>query len=336
MGKKLKVLMTLDCQINRPKGYDYAEEMSGEEFKGYDEVHKALKKNGHEVGLLGLHKDLRPLIDEIEENRPDIVFNLADVFNSKARLDKNIAWVLEMLGVPYTGATPEELLICNNKALSKQILSFHRIKIPHFYTFYRTRKIRRPKKVKLPLIIKPLCEEASRGISQASVVDSDKALKERVEFIHQKMGMDAIGEEYVEGREFYVSLMGHRRIRSFPIREMKFGQVPEDESRIATYKGKWDDNYRKKWGIKNVFAGRLPEGWEGKIIDICKRAHRSLNLKCYTRVDVRVTNEGQIYVIEVNANPNLEREDEFANSADKAGVPFESLVQKIINLALGN
>ena len=336
MGKKLKVLMVFDCQMTRPADHDYTEDLKEEAFKGYGEINNALKNNGHIVSMLGLHKDLRILIDEIEKNRPDVVFNVADVFNSQSRFDKNIAWILEMLDVPYTGATPAELLICNNKALSKQILSFHKIKVPHFYTFYRTRKVRRPKKIKLPLIVKPLCEEASRGISQASVVDSDKALSERVQFIHEKMGMDAIAEEYIDGREFYVSLMGHKRIISFPIREMKFGQVPEDEPRIATYKGKWDNEYRKKWGMRNVFIGKLPEGWEKKIFDTCKRAHRALNLKSYTRVDIRVTGEGNIYIIELNANPNLEKDDEFANSADKAGISFDSLVQKIINLALEN
>ena len=148
--------------------------------------------------------------------------------------------------------------------------------------------------------------------------------------------MDAIAEEYIDGREFYVSLMGHKRIITFPIREMKFGQVPEDEPRVATYKGKWDNEYRKKWGMRNVFVGKLPEGWEKKIFDTCKRAHCALNLKSYTRVDIRVTAEGNIYIIELNANPNLEKDDEFANSADKAGISFDSLVQKIINLALEN
>jgi len=332
--KKLDVLMVFDYELSRPRGYDFAEEFKDEDCKAYSEVYRALKRNGHDVRLLAIHDDIRPLLDEIEEKKPDVVFNLADIFDSRTRLDKNVAWLLEMLGLVYTGATPASLLVCNNKAISKQILSYHRIKIPNFHTFYKNQRIHRPKKkLKLPLIVKPLCEEASRGISQASIVDNDEALDERVKFIHHNMGMDAIAEEYIDGREFYVSMIGNRRINVFPLREVKFGQVPEEEPRVATYKAKWDPEYRKRWGIKNVFAGRLPEGWEDKIVKTCKRAYRALNLECYTRFDVRVMPDGQVYVIEANVNPNLESEDEFQLSANKAGIQFGDLVQKIIELA---
>lgn len=335
MRKKLNVLMVFDYPSSRPLGHDFEEEFKQEDCRVYSDTCRALKRKGHNVRLLGVKDDIRLLLDEIEGQRPDVVFNLADIFGGKAHLDKNIAWVLEMLGVVYTGGTPADLLVCNNKAISKQILSFHRIRTPHFYTFYRTHRIYRPrKKIRLPLIVKPLCEEASRGIALASVIDNDEALNERVKFIHENMQMDAIAEEYIEGREFYVSVLGNKRVRVLPLREIKFGQIPREESRIATYKAKWNLEYRKKWGIKNVFAGRLPEKWEERIAEICRRAYRALNLRCYVRFDVRVTPEGQIYIIEVNVNPSLEKEDEFERSADKAGIPFDDLVQKIIDLAL--
>ena len=332
--KKLDVLILMDFPYDKPRGYDYLADLEEESGMVYAEVKEALESHGHCARLLGIHRDIRPLLDEIAERRPDVVFNLADIFNDTSSYDKNIAALLQMLGVTFTGASPEELFICNNKALSKKILSYHRIRVPAFITFRRGLRIGKRRNFRLPMVVKPMTEEASRGISLASVVDSEEALVDRVEFIHDHMHADAIAEEYVDGREFYVSILGDNRLTAFPLREMRFGQMPEDEPRIATYKAKWDRGYRKRWGIGNVFAGRLPDGWEQRIVDMCKRAYRALDLRCYARVDVRVTPEGQVYVIEVNANPNLERKDEFESSADRAGLPFDKLVERIVSLAV--
>ena len=334
MRKKLKVLLLFDSPSPKPRGYDFKDEFKEIDWMTEDDANRALKHLGHEVRLLGLCNDIEILLEEIREDRPDIVFNLTEVFKKKTYFDKNVVALLEMLEVPYTGATPKSLAICGDKALTKKILTFHRIKVPHFHSFYKDHRIWLPRKLHLPLIVKPLLEEASRGISQASVVDSEEALVERVKFIHEKMNMDAIAEEYIDGREFYVSILGNRRVRVLPLREMKFGEVGEDEPRVATYKAKWDYDYREKWGIKNVFAGRLAEGLEGKIADICKRAYRALNMRCYARFDIRVKADGTVYVLEANANPCLAKYDELAQSAEKAGIPYYKLVQKIINLAL--
>ena len=332
MGK-LKVLLLFDCPFPVPRGYDFKQEFKEIDWSAENEVYRALKKSGYQISLLGLYNDVAPLLEEVQENKPDVVFNLTEVFQQKSHFDKNIVWMLEMLGIPYTGASPASLLICNNKALSKKILSFHRIKVPNFHTFYRGHRIWLPKKLKLPIIVKPLCEEASRGISQASVVDSEEAMISRIKFIHENMNADAIAEEYIEGREFYISILGSRRITVLPIREMKFGQFPEDEPRIATYKAKWDFDYREKWGIKNVFVGRLPEGWHKKIEEVCKRAYRALNMRCYARFDIRVTPDAQVYIIEPNANPNLDKWDELGQSAEKAGMTYDKLIRKIIGFA---
>ena len=332
--KKLNVLLAFDSPYATERGYDFKKEFEDLDWMTEDDVYEALGACGHQVRLLGIHKDINILLEEIKENRPDVVFNLTEVFRQKSRFDKNIAWLLEMLGVPYTGASPTSLLICNNKALTKKILTFHRIHVPNFYTFYRHHRIKLIKRVKLPVIVKPLCEEASRGISQASVVDDENLLVERVKFIHESMNADAIAEEYIEGRELYVSILGNKHIKVFPFREMKFGQLPDTESRIATYKAKWDYDYRQKWGIKNVFPGRLPAGFDEKIADLCRRAYRVLNMQCYARLDVRLTPSGSIYIIEANANPCLAQYDELAQSAEKAGVSYSKLIQKIINLGL--
>jgi len=332
--RKLKVLLLFDSPYFTPRGYNFAKEFKDLDWGAESDIYKALIAGGHQVSLLGLFNDINLLLEEVRENKPDIIFNAAEVFDQKSYLDKNVAGVLEMLGIPYTGASATSLLICGNKALSKKILSFHKIKIPHFYTFYKNRKIWLPKRISLPLIVKPLHEEASRGISQASVVDSEEAMVERVKFIHESIKDDAIVEEYIEGREFYVGVLGNKRVKVFPLREMKFGDVGEDEPRIATYKAKWDYEYREKWGIKNEFAGRLPNGLAEKVEEVCKRAYKVLNMHCYARFDIRITSDSKIYIIEANANPCLDEYDELGQSAAKAGIPYNKLIQKIISLGL--
>jgi len=275
------------------------------------------------------------LFEEIHENRPDVIFNMVEVFNNQSSLEKNVGALLEMIGIPHTGARTEDLMVSNNKGLTKKILTFHRIKVPRFYIFYRGHKVWLHKKLRLPLVIKPLCEEASRGISQASIVDSEESFAERIKFIHESMNMDAIAEEYIEGREFYVSMIGQKRLSVLPPREIKFGELPED-ARIATYKAKWDDNYRDKWGIKSVHVGNWANGILEEIEDVCKRAYRALNFSSYVRFDIRVTAEGVVYIIEPNANPCLAKIDEFAQSAEKEGIGYNQLIRKIVTLALKN
>ncbi|HOY10878.1 MAG TPA: hypothetical protein PLB05_12525, partial [Candidatus Omnitrophota bacterium] len=261
MKKKLKVLLLFNAPYATPRGYDFKEEFADpENMYTENDVCQALVANGFAVRLLGLYDSLTPLFEEIQEYPPDVIFNLVEVFANKTHFDKNIGAVLELLGIPYTGADADLLMVCNNKALNKKILRFHRLRVARFHTFYRGHRIWRPKTIRLPAIIKPLCEEASRGISQASVVDNDAAFVDRILFIHESMKNDAIAEEYIEGRELYVTVFGHKRLWVLPPREIKFGQLPDDEPRIATYKAKWDDQYRDRWGIKSVFAGKLPEG----------------------------------------------------------------------------
>ncbi|MBN2482884.1 MAG: ATP-grasp domain-containing protein [Candidatus Omnitrophica bacterium] len=334
MRKKFKILLLFDVPYLTPRGYEFKDEFFNDpdwDTEAY--AYKALKSSGHQVSLLGLYNDITPLLEEVKENRPDVIFNLVEVFAQKTQLDKNVVSLLELIGIPFTGASSGTLFICNDKALSKKILSYHRIRVPRFYAFFRNHKIWLLKRLRLPLIVKPLCEEASRGISLASVVDSEAGLIERVKFIHENMNMDAIAEEYITGRELYVSMMGNKRIKILPLREMKFGKFPDDEPQIATYKAKWDNDYREKWGIKNMFAGKLPQGLEKGITDVFKRAYRVLNMGGYARFDIRVTPDARIYILEANANPSLNRDDEFSEAAKKAGIPYPKLLEKIVSYA---
>jgi len=330
---KKKILLLFDSPYQPESGYDFKKEFTDFDWDTEREVHKALISSGHNVRMLGLHNDIGLLLKEVAEFKPDIIFNLVEVFDQKSYLDKNVAAVLEMLQIPYTGASPRNLLICCDKALTKTILNFHKIKVPQFYTFYRKRKVWLPKRLNTPLIIKPLSDEASRGLSQASIVEDENSLVERVQFIHNSIGDDAIAEEYIEGREFYVSILGARRLSVLPLRELSFGKLPEGEPRIATYKAKWDYAYRKRWKLKNVFAYNLFSGLKEKIEKVSKRAYRVLNMKSYARFDIRVTPEGKIYILEANANPSLDPDDELAESAKKNGLDYKSLIQKIVEFS---
>jgi D-alanine-D-alanine ligase len=333
--KKLRVLLVFDMPYAVSRTHDYTEEFADpENCYTENDVHQALLANGYDVRLLGLYADVRPLLEEVREFRPDVIFNLMETFHQVTRWDKNITALIEVLGVPYTGATSAALFLCNDKGLSRKILRFHRVRGPRFHTFYRGQRVWLPETIGLPCIVKPLTEEASRGISNASIVDDEESFVERVQMIQRRMKLDAIAEEYVEGRELYVSLIGDQKLRVLPPREMTFGQLPEDEPRIATYKAKWDEGYRKRWGIRNVFATKLPPVVRERIEETCKRAYRALNLRSYARFDLRVTATGQVYVIEPNVNPCLARDDELAQSALRVGIPYPALIRAIVNQAL--
>ena len=335
MSGPLRVLLAFDVPYAVVRGHDYAEEFKDREnFETEGDVHAALLESGYEVRTLGLFNDVRPLLEEVAEFKPDVVFNLVETFSGVTRWDKNITALIELLNVPYTGANSAALFLCNDKGLSRKILRFHRVRGPRFHTFYRNHKVWLPKLLALPCIIKPLTEEASRGISQASIVDDEKSFIERVNMIHERMNLDAIAEEYIEGRELYVSIIGDRALRFLPPREMTFGQMSEDEPRIATYKAKWDEAYRARWGIRNDFARKLDEALEQHINEVCKRAYRALNIRSYARFDLRVTASGQVYVIEPNVNPNIARSDELAQSAMKVGIDYPALIRKLVRQAL--
>lgn len=330
-----RVLMVFDLPYAVKPGYDYAEEFANPNGSYTEnDVYRALLESGYEVHRLSLYDDVRPLLETARELRPDVIFNLCETFHNVTQWDKNIAALIELLQLPCTGASSAALFLCNDKSLCKKILRFHRVRTLRFHTYYRGYKIWQPKTLKLPCIVKPLTEEASRGISQASVVDDEKSLIARVQMIHERMNLDAIAEEYIEGRELYVSVIGDRALRVLPPRELSFGQMAEDEPRIATYKAKWDEAYRQRWGIRNHFAENLPPELLARIQEVCKRAYRALNIRSYARFDLRLTPSGQVYVIEPNVNPCIARDDELAQSAEKIGIAYPSLIRMLVNQAL--
>jgi D-alanine-D-alanine ligase len=328
--KKLKVLALFDAIRPTTIDQDLSKEMKTADWKTEANVMAALGALGHTTEQLAIFDNLDLLRQKLESFAPDVLFNLVDQFKNNRAFDQNIVSLFEMQGVPFTGCGATGLTLCKHKAISKKILSYHRIHVPNFVVIPRGQRTARPKWLKFPILVKPLKEEASFGISQASFVETDEQFRERAAFIHEKHLEDVIAEEYIAGREFYVSLMGNLRLTVFPIRELVFGEVPPKEPKIATYSAKWNEEYRKRWGLQNQFAEKLDSALVARIEGTCKRIYRLLTIDGYARIDLRVTAANEVYFIEANPNPILAEDEDFAQSAAKAGLPYPQLIDRII------
>lgn len=334
MRKKLKVLALFDAIAPTTLDQDLSAELKTDDWKTEANVLAALRELGHTTEHLAIFDNLDLLQQKLTAFEPDVIFNLADQFKNNRAFDQHIVSFLAMRGVPFTGCGSTGLTLCKHKAISKKILSYHRIHTAAFTTIARGKRIARPKHLRFPILVKPLKEEASLGISQASFVETDEQFKERVQFIHEKYDNDVIAEEYIEGRELYVSILGNHRLQVFPIRELVFKEVPPDEPKIATYKAKWDEEYRKRWGLRNQFAEGLDPAVVANIERVCKRIYRLLTIDGYARLDLRLTPKDEVYFIEANPNPILAADEDFAESAMKAGLTYPQLIDRIIGLGL--
>ena len=332
MARKLKVLALFDAGEPMPIDRDLSEELKTENWKTEADILRALRELGHTTEYLVIHDELDALRQKLQTFEADVIFNLADEFRNNSAFDQNIVSFLEMHDIRFTGCGSTGLTLCKHKGISKKILGYHRIHVPAFVIIPRGKRIGRPRQLKFPILVKPLKEEASYGISQASFVENDDQFKERVQFIHEKMEQDAIGEEYIEGRELYVSILGNRRLQVFPIRELVFREVPPDEPKIATYKAKWDEEYRKRWGLQNQFASGLDPAVIQHIEQTCKHIYHLLTIDGYARVDLRLTANNELYFIEANPNPILAADEDFAQSAGKAGLSYPQLIDRIVRL----
>ena len=332
--KPLRVLVLMHPDFMPPettKGYSEKEIYV---WKTEYDVISTLRAAGHEVKPLGVQYELKPIRDEIETWKPHVVFNLLEQFHGEPAYDQNVASYLELLRVPYTGCNPRGLMLARGKALSKKLLAFHRIPSPAFAVFPMGRKVKRPAKLGFPLIVKSASEDSSIGIAQASVVDSDEKLAERVAFIHERVGTDALAEQFIEGREIYVGVLGNDRLKVLPVWELQFGDMDENQNRIATAKVKHDVNYQEKLGIVDGPAKDLTPELATRIQQMAKRICRTLELDGYARVDFRLSADGVPYFLEANPNPEIARFEEFARAAQHDGVKYPDLLQRILQLAL--
>ena len=334
MKKKLKVLALFDAIRPTTLDQDLSNELKTEDWKTEAHVLEALQQLGCVTEHLAIFDDTNLIRQKFQSFQPDLIFNLADQFKNNRAFDQNIVSFLELHDVPFTGCGSTGLTLCKHKGISKKILGYHRIRVPDFAVIPRANRVVRPRRLAFPILVKPLKEEASLGIAQASFVENDDQFKERVAFIHEKYDNDVIAEEYIEGRELYVSLLGNHRLQVFPLRELVFKEVPPDEPKIATYKAKWDEEYRKRWGIQNQFARQLEPALVRQLEQTCKKIYRLLAMDGYGRLDLRLTGDNQIVFIEANPNPVLARDEDFAQSALQAELAYPQLIERIAQLGM--
>jgi len=297
------------------------------------DVVTTLRERGHELKVIGVHDDLTPIRSSIEEFKPDIVFNLLEAFDNICVFDQNVVSYLELLKIPYTGCNPRGLTLARDKALARKLLAYHRIPSPAFKVIPFGKKPVLPRKLGFPLIVKSLTYEGSASISQASVVANQEQLEKRVKFIHATLYTPAIVEQFINGRELYVGVLGNHRLRVFPVWEMSFTNMPADNWLIATERVKWNAAYQKKHGIETGEA-KLEDDVAVKIKQLAARAFRALELSGYARFDFRMDETGNPYVIEANPNPQLAKVEDFAQSAIRSRMNYSRLLGRIMALGL--
>src|SRR5262245_54259281 len=332
--RKLRVLVLMHDYLVPPddvSGHD----LETAQWRTEYDVLKTLRQDLlHDVQVLGVKDDLAGIRQANDTFRPHIAFNLMEAFHEVGTFDQNVVAYLELLRLPYTGCNPRGMLLARDKALSKKLLHYHRIPAPEFGVVVRGRKTRLPKRMRYPMFVKPLTQESSIGISQASVVEDEAKLKERVQFIHDSIATDAIVEEYIEGRELYCGVIGNQRLQILPAWEMTFANMPDSQHRIATERVKWSKKYQEKMGIDTAQAKELPDGAADLVQHVSRRVYRTLELSGYARIDLRLDAQGRVYVIEANPNPQIARTEDFAASAVAVGLNYPALLQRILTTGM--
>ena len=297
-----------------------------------DQVADALRSLGHAPSILGVHGDVRKLVNGLSRRKPDLVFNLMEMFGQNIRGDVAVAGLLDLLELRYTGGGPGELSLRQDKGLAKRALAFEKILYPDFAVFSKD-DMETGGNLHMPLFVKPLRADASIGIGTNAIVHDAISLMKRVVAIHKKFNDTAIAEEYIEGREFYVGVIGNRDPEAFPPMEMDFSGLPKGAPRVLDAKAKWAMNSKEYKGTRSIVAD-VPDELRARLQKVSLEAYRALRVRDYGRVDLRYTDTGEIYVIEVNANCYLEQSGEFAVAAASAGVDYPTLVGRIVDLAI--
>jgi D-alanine-D-alanine ligase len=320
---KITVLTYLDSEDENSKEFDAV----------VPQVAKALRTLGHRVSILGTHGDVKRLIAGLSRRRPDLVFNMMEMFGENVFGDIPVAGLLDLLGVKYTGSGPGELYLSQDKGLTKKLLAFEDILYPRFAVFSRQQAFETGGNLRMPLFVKPLRSDSSLGIGGKSLVHDAVALMERVTYIRKELNDSALAEEFIEGREFFVGVLGNGQPKALPPVEVDFTGFPEGAPKVLDSKAKWDERSKEFKGTKSVMAN-LPDELRARLQKVAVDAYRALRVRDYGRVDLRLTETGDIYVLEVNASCYLERSSEFAMSAEAAGMEYPKLIGRIVELAL--
>ncbi len=317
---------------NQPSSVDLSEVGVLEER---EHVQEALQENGYKTSLFNMNSDIKRLIQFIEEKDPDIIFNLCESVGDESTHEMFVAGIYELMGVPYTGAGAFTLGMCQNKARTKQALSFHKIRVPRFALYKNANEVNEEEfELKFPVIVKPSHEDASIGIDNGSVVDTIAGVRKRVRFIFQNFDQPSIVDEYIEGRELNVAIIGNRRPIVLPISEIDFAGLPENYPRIVTYNAKWMEGTDEYKGTVGICPAQLPVEVERQAKEIALKCYRIMGCRDYARVDIRLDKNNNLHVIEINPNPDISDSAGFARSARAYGFSFDEIVNKIVEYAL--
>jgi D-alanine-D-alanine ligase len=301
-----------------------------------DQLDSALRASGHTCQRLAVDDAVQPLIDSLTKEAPDLVFNLAESFRGKSALESNVAALLNLLDLRYTGSSPAGLILAGDKTLTKKVLAFHGIQSAKFATMYRG-QVDWAGDIHFPLLVKPPQEDASLGITQKSVVNNVKELLDVMGGTQQEYQSPVLVEEFIDGREFYVGVLGNSKVEALPIIELDFSKFPAGLPKIASWEAKWGDAGDEKGaefeGTKSIFPTDVAEDLAKRIQQVAIDSFQALRLRDYARIDLRVTAKGEVYVIEANPNCYLEQKSEFARAAGKSGLDYTALIGRIVELA---
>lgn len=298
------------------------------------QVQEALESGGHKVQVVTIRSDVGELLEGLKRAKPDLIFNLVEAFGDDIiGGSMGVAGVFDLLQIPYTGDGPGELYLQEDKALSKKLLAYEQVLYPDFASFAPNAEFETGGNLRMPLFVKPLRMEASLGIDENSLVRNTAELMERILHIHKTIGDSALAEEYIEGRELHVSVLGNQEAQVFPPIEIDFSGLPDGSLPILDSKAKWDVSSERYQGTKSVIAD-LPREVIARVQKVALNAYRALRVRDYGRIDIRLTESGEVFVIEVNASCYLEKASEFPVAALAHGIEYNALVNKIADLAM--
>ena len=331
--KKLRVIMLADETL-LPDGdlKDYGEKQRELRKTEFD-VRDAIEELGHELFSIGVSDDLSTIRGAIDAHKPDIAFNLVEEFAGIGHFDQHVVSYLELRKQPYTGCNPRGLTLARDKALTKKILAYHGLKVPEFAVFPKGRVVRRPEGLGFPLFVKPLNEEGSVGISGASIVHDDAKLEERVAYVHRATNSTALAEQFIEGREIYVGVMGNDRVTTLPAWEFSMTNKENGAPLIASDRAKWDPKYQRQVGLRTAPA-KLSRRMQASLSDLSKQIYRLLGMSGYARLDYRVTEDDEAYLLEANPNPQIAKDEDFALSAKHVGIAYPELIDRLIRFGI--
>ncbi len=331
--KKLRVIMLADEKL-LPEGdlKDFSEKQRELRKTEFD-VRDAIESLGHEIFSIGVSDDLATIRGAIDAHKPHVAFNLVEEFGGIGHFDAHVVSYLELRKQPYTGCNPRGLTLARDKALTKKILAYHGFKVPEFAIFPKRRAVKRVDGLAFPLFVKSLTEEGSAGISSASIVHDEEKLKERVEYIHRTTKSTAIAEQFIDGREIYVGVMGNDRVTALPAWEFAMTKKEVGKPLIASDRAKWDPEYQRQVGLKTGPA-RLSKKMQAKLADTSKEIYRLLGMSGYARLDYRMNEDGDAYLLEANPNPQIAKDEDFALSAKHVGIDYPMLIEQLLHFGM--